>query len=285
MNEEGSRFSPATMGSGVYCGDLVLDSILTQTDSDGILLSDALNSMKVALGDIKPQQSPSTYSGYIESHIEQGPILEKSHTTIGAVSSIQGLRQYEIVVNGQSAHAGTTPNNERQDALMSAIKIVNDISHQILDEEDRVRFTVGSFDVTPGSPNTIPSKVIFSIDLRHPENQRLDEIENIIYQEVVNSKICTAQINCLIRSSVTNFDDYIVDLIVDSARTLDFPVIKLPSGATHDAKSMAKLCPSAMIFVPCKDGISHNEKEWAEAEHLWAGASVLADVILGISNT
>ena len=279
MNEEGSRFSPATMGSGVYAGALDLEATLSSADSDGIVLSDALAIMKSTLGNVKHADFPHTYDAYFEAHIEQGPVLEEKAALIGAVSGIQGLRQYEVTVSGQSAHAGTTPKSRRQDALLSAMALINDIIARIDDSEDLVRFTVGRFEVHPGSPNTVPSKVIFSIDLRHPDDNRLGEIEQLIIQCADRVQVCRVDCRCLIRSAVTRFDETLVASITSAAKALEYAVIILPSGATHDAKSMAMLCPTAMIFVPCRDGVSHHESEWAEPEHLWAGACVLADVI------
>ncbi len=279
QNEEGSRFAPATMGSGVYSGELVLEDLLRLSDSKGIVFKDALESMHLAFGDIEKQQFPASYDAYIEAHIEQGPILEDSQSSVGVVTSIQGLRQYQVTVTGQAAHAGTTPESQRKDALMSTIDLISNMNNSINDKGDKLRFTVGSLDVKPGSPNTIPSEVIFSIDLRYPGDNRLDDIEKIVFQAVDNVKLCTANVKCLIRSAVTHFDESLVDLIDSTAKELKFSAKKLSSGATHDAKSMAKLCPCAMIFVPCKDGISHNKNEWAEPEDLWAGACVLADVI------
>ena len=279
MNEEGSRFSPATMGSGTYAGLLKLEDILLLTDSGGVVLSDAIEIMKASIGNIGYEDSRSTYNAYLEAHIEQGPVLEESEIQIGAVSGIQGLRQYEVIVSGQSAHAGTTPRSRRQDALLSAMSLINDITAAINDSEDQVRFTVGRFEVRPGSPNTVPSEVIFSIDLRHPDDNRLEEIELLIIQCTNRVQICRVDFQCLIRSAFTQFDEALVASIESAAKALDFSVISLPSGATHDARSMAMLCPTSMIFVPCRDGVSHHESEWAEPEHLWAGACVLADVI------
>jgi len=284
LNEEGSRFSPATMGSGVYAGLLDLEDTLLLTDGDGVVLGDALEMMKSTLGNLEHENSPSIYDAYFEAHIEQGPVLEASHTQIGAVSGIQGLRQYEVIVSGQSAHAGTTPRSRRQDALVSAMSLINDITAAIDDSEDLVRFTVGRFEVHPGSPNTVPSKVIFNIDLRHPDDDRLEEIEKIIVQCTGRVKTCRADLQCLIRSPVTHFDEGLVRLIESAAKALEFSVKTLPSGATHDASSMARLCPTVMIFVPCRDGVSHHESEWAEPEHLWAGACVLADAIEARAN-
>jgi N-carbamoyl-L-amino-acid hydrolase len=284
MNEEGSRFGPATMGSGVYAGLLELEDILLLTDADGVVLGDALAVMKSSLDNVEFEDAPCIYNAYFEAHIEQGPVLEESETQIGAVSGIQGLRQYEVIVSGQSAHAGTTPRSRRRDALVAAMALISDITVAINDDEDLVRFTVGRFEVRPGSPNTIPSEVLFSIDLRHPDDNRLEEIERLIAQCVKRVQNCRVDFRCLIRSAVTRFDQALVASIEHAAEVLEFSVKTLPSGATHDAKSMATLCPTAMIFVPCRDGVSHHESEWAEAEHLWAGACVLADVIEARSN-
>ena len=284
MNEEGSRFSPATMGSGVYAGVLSIDQMLTTRDRDGIVLSDALAEMKSALGSVEHQSTRLPCSAYIEAHIEQGPVLENSQAIIGVVTGIQGLRQYEITVKGKAAHAGTTPRSRREDALMSALQLISDITVLIDDAEDQVRFTVGRFEVSPGTPNTVPSRVVFSIDLRHPDEVRLNEIEQLIQQQADQVEVCTAVLRSLIHSPSIRFDPNLVRTVEASARVLGLEFQMLPSGATHDASSMANLCPSAMIFVPCRGGESHNENEWAEAEHLWAGACVLADTIYSLGD-
>jgi N-carbamoyl-L-amino-acid hydrolase len=162
---------------------------------------------------------------------------------------------------------------------MSSIQLISDITASFEDAEDRVRFTVGRFEALPGTPNTVPSSVVFTIDLRHPDDQRLNEIEQIIHQQVAQVEKCTVEVRSLILSPSINFDEGLVQSVESNARNLGYAVQVLPSGATHDAASMARLCPTAMIFVPCRGGESHNENEWAEAEHLWAGACVLADTI------
>jgi len=257
MNEEGSRFSPATMGSGVHAGVLSLEDMLGVEDRDGVVLADALAEMQSALGSVEQQPARLPCSAYLETHIEQGPVLE----------------------SGKAAHAGTTPRSRRKDALMASLQLIGDITASIDDADDQVRFTVGRFELLPGTPNTVPASAVFSIDLRHPDEDRLNEIENLMRRQVEQIESCTAELRSLIHSPSISFDADLVQSVADSAQTLGLTSQALPSGATHDAASMARLCPSAMIFVPCRGGESHNESEWAEAEHLWAGACVLADVI------
>ena len=278
-NEEGSRFSPATMGSGVYAGLLSLEDMLAVRDSAGVVLRDALAQTFLDLGEIDTLGTPPPVSAYLELHIEQGPVLERNGTLIGNVTGIQGLRQYRISIDGKAAHAGTTPVSQRQDALMSALNVIRDIQSGIDNQDDTVRFTIGRLDVAPGAPNTVASNVVFTIDLRHPDPDRLQQIEDMISRRCTQPGPCVIDLDCLIRSAPTQFDAALVASVRDSALSLGLTTEPIVSGATHDAMSMAALCPTAMIFVPCLDGESHNELEWAEAEHLWAGTCVLADTI------
>ena len=279
MNEEGSRFSPATMGSGVYADVLPIADVLNTKDREGVCLSDALVEMQTEFEDVERQPERLSCCAYLEAHIEQGPVLEDCGAAIGAVTGIQGLRQYEVVVSGKAAHAGTTPRSRRKDSLMSAVALISRISASIEDHEDQVRFTVGRLEVSPGTPNTVPSEVKFTIDLRHPDETRLNELEALIRCQISEVDVCGVGFKRLIHSPSVRFETELVTIVEDAASALGFGVKSLPSGATHDAASMAKVCPTAMIFVPCREGESHNENEWAAPEHLWAGACVLADVI------
>src|ERR671923_1744705 len=175
-NEEGSRFQPATMGSAVFAGALPLETALATTDAAGISVAQALAETMQRLAVSQQRAFRCPIAAYVEAHIEQGPILEATHHTIGIVSGIQGLRWFRIEVTGEEAHAGTTPRRIRKDAFVAAIRMVTALQKLMDDEADTVRFTVGRFEVTPNSPNTVPSGVLFTIDLRHPDADVLSRL-------------------------------------------------------------------------------------------------------------
>ncbi|PLP60771.1 Zn-dependent hydrolase [Mesorhizobium loti] len=287
MNEEGARFAPTTMGSGAFAGVLPLPEILTTRDGDGITVADALATSIATLEKSTPlarRPLGTRAHAYIETHIEQGPILDAADIAIGIVTGVQGLRQFEIVVSGVERHAGTTPKHQRKDALASARAIITAIEAECADDEDLVRFTVGRMEVRPGVLNTIPSEVVFTVDLRHPQAATLDRLAASIETAArTHAAPCTASVRPLLASAPTVFDPALIGRIAEACDRLGYSRRDLISGATHDAKHLADRCASGMIFIPCRDGISHNEAESAEPEHMIAGAAVLAEVVLGLA--
>lgn len=285
MNEEGARFQPATMGSAVFAGALALDTVLSTTDSAGISVAQALADSLPHLA--VPQQRALRFpmAAYLEAHIEQGPILEATQHTLGIVSGIQGLRWFRVEVKGEEAHAGTTPRRIRKDALVAAMRMVTALQELMYDAADTVRFTVGRFEATPNSPNTVPGRVLFTIDLRHPEAAVLtrlgDQVEAICRAEAQG---CGVVVTETLHSSPVEFDPAIRDLLRDAATRQALTHMDMVSGATHDAKYMAELCPSGMLFVPCRGGISHNEAEDAAPADLAAGTKILAEAMLELAN-
>jgi len=197
------------------------------------------------------------------------------------VSSIQGLRWFRVEVTGQEAHAGTTPRARRRDALTAAVDMVRALRDLMLDTTDTARFTVGRFEVHPNSPNTVPGRVLFTIDFRHPDGTLLtrlgDEVAAVCRAHAGG---CAVDVIETLNSPPTEFDHRICELIQAAAERQGLPHMRIVSGATHDAKYMAGLCPTGMIFVPCERGISHNEGERASAADLAAGARLLAEVML-----
>jgi N-carbamoyl-L-amino-acid hydrolase len=222
---------------------------------------------------------------YIEAHIEQGPRLENEGKTIGVVTLIQGQRRFLIDIIGEEAHAGTTPERVRKDAFKAAAAMVAALEPVMHDPQDVLRFTIGRFEVYPGSPSTVPSKVHFIIDLRHPDPETIkrlgDQIEGICLK---NARGCEVKVTPVSYVQPCIFPKQIVDLVRDSAAALKLPHMDIVSGAGHDAMYVAKLCPSGMIFVPCERGISHNESENATSSDLAAGARVLADALMALAN-
>ncbi len=283
-NEEGGRFQPGAMGSAVFVGKMDAADLMQLRDGDGMLLTDALAQTLAATTNL-PQRKRETPAAYIEAHIEQGPILEAANLQIGIVTDIQGMRQFRVEITGEEAHAGTTPVKSRRDALMSATDMIGALEAFMADAQDKVRFTVGRFETKPGSPNTIPSYVFFTVDLRHPDPATLirlgDGVEAICQTHV---RGCEVTVEELYHIAPTHFDPDIVAALRASAAALNLPNLDMISGAGHDAMYLATLCPAAMIFVPCEKGISHNESENAKPEDLAAGTKLLAHALVSLAN-
>jgi N-carbamoyl-L-amino-acid hydrolase len=283
-NEEGGRFPPCTMGSAVFTGARKLDDFLGVTDNDGVLLRDALARTVAATPQATRRAFNTPAAAYIEAHIEQGPRLEREHKTIGVVTGIQGLRWFNIEVFGESAHAGTTPVSRRKDALREAVAIINAIAELARDATDVTRFTVGRMLVTPNSPNSIASHVLFSVDLRHPDPATIQHLAAAVEPLARDSvKSCTVKVTPTLHDDPCVFDAAVVNAIERAAVDLNLPHLRLPSGASHDANYMARVCPAGMIFVPCEKGISHNEAENAAPGDLAAGARVLTAALLELA--
>ncbi len=284
MNEEGSRFQPGAMGSAVFAGALSLEAALATTDRAGVSVADAL---KQTLADA-PAPARMALGGpvaaYVEAHIEQGPRLEAAGRTIGIVTGIQGQRRYTVDIVGEEAHAGTTPRAVRKDALSAAVAIVAALEELMADPEDTVRFTVGRFEVHPGSPNTVPGRVHFTIDFRHPDaavlaarGDRIADVAN------AHAKGCAVTVTEISRIAPTVFARDVVDLVRTSAARLGYAHMDMPSGAGHDAMHIARMAPAGIIFVPCWRGISHNEAENATPADLAAGARVLVETLAALA--
>ena len=279
-NEEGSRFPPAMMGSGVFSGAIDLETALETKDSHGISVREALTNIGYA-GDRSCGNRP--IHTYLEAHIEQGPILEQENTTIGAVLGIQGIRWFDIVVEGKEAHAGPTPMSAREDALVGAANLILEIENIALRHLPDGRTTVGTMDVFPNSRNVIPGQITLGVDMRHPEAEVLAlmaEELRACFKIVCKARRVTGSISEIWYSPPTLFDAQTINTVEEMAQMRQFSCRRITSGAGHDAKYMADLCPTAMVFIPCDEGLSHNELENAKDEHLVAGAQVLLDTTL-----
>src|SRR4051812_44393794 len=284
-NEEGGRFAPCTMGSMIFTGARPLADVLEVTDNDGVKLKDALAATLAATPEVKPRGFKSPAAAYIETHIEQGPLLENAHKSIGVVTGIQGLRWFNVEVFGKTDHAGTTPLALRKDAVRDAIAIINALTELTRDPQDVTRFTVGRMLVTPNSPNSVASHVLFSVDIRHPDPatiRRLGEAVEPLARRTAG--VCEVKVTPTLHDDPCVFDAEVVNTIAKAAKTLGVSHMRLPSGASHDANYMARVCPTGMIFVPCENGVSHNEAENAKPEDLAAGARVLTATLLELAN-
>lgn len=275
-NEEGGRFSPGAMGSAVFTGARTLEDCLPITDLAGIRFADALRDTLAATPDLERRRFNMPLSAYVEAHIEQGPELEAKGLPIGVVNGIQGSRWFLVKVLGEGAHAGTSSLGSRKDALRSAVRIMSALEEMMHDGDDRVRFTVGRFDVTPNSPNTVPEEVLFSIDFRHPDQSMLEQ-KAVRIKEVCAHYAgpCKAEVAETFNRAPSSFSPKVVATLEQAAKDLDIGYQMMPSGAFHDANFLSEVCPTAMLFVPCERGISHNPAENAKPEDLAAGARVL----------
>ena len=284
-NEEGCRFAPGCTGSMVFAGVGTIADYENALAPDGARLGDELARTIAATPAARHRKAGFPLAGYIEAHIEQGPRLEAQGLTIGAVTGIQGGSSFEITVTGEEGHAGTLPLKLRRDAMRCAMAIVQGLYRLMEDADDVVKFTIGRFQAFPGSPNTIPGKVVFTIDFRHPDaavfNDRAGRIEAVCRE---NAGPCEVSVFTRHKNQPCVFPAEVVGLIEASARELAIPVTAMPSGAGHDSQLMAPLCPTGMLFVPCLKGISHSEAERAEPEDLAAGARVLADALVAMAN-
>lgn len=285
-NEEGSRFQPGAMGSAVFAGHNRLEEMLAVKDWKGVALKDALaETLKAAPAPMRPGKPGFTVASYVEAHIEQGPRLENEKKTIGVVTGIQGSRRYIVEVQGEEAHAGTTPRAVRRDAFAAAARIAAAMYEATTDADDTLRFTIGRVEVSPGSPNTVPGKALFTIDMRHPSNDVLEAHEKKLRDIVAARAVpCPATITRVTKVAPTDFDPAVIDLVRAKADELKLVNMDMPSGAGHDAMHIAKLCPAGMIFVPCERGVSHNEAENATPSDLAAGARVLVEVLEELAN-
>jgi len=280
-NEEGSRFVPVMMGSGVFCGAFSLETAYAAKDTEGKTVGDELERIGYK-GTEVPGQHP--IGAYFETHIEQGPVLEDADKVIGVVPGVLGLSWYDCVVTGMEAHAGPTPMALRKDALQISTKIMQEVVNIGNRYPPYGRGTVGMVQVFPNSRNVIPGEVKFSIDLRNVSSELLDTMHNEILAFVDKTSKDSGMSISVERVSYyppCPFHPDCVNAVREATATLGYSTMDVVSGAGHDAIYTARLAPSGMIFVPCKDGISHNEIEDAKSEHLEAGCNVLLHAMLG----
>ena len=284
-NEEGSRFVPVMMGSGVWAGAFTLDHALSAADREGTTVRQALQAIGYdGTAPAAVTDGATRFGAYFEAHIEQGPVLEASGCTIGAVTGALGQRWYDVVVTGQEAHAGPTPMDLRRDALQAATLLMQQVDAIARAEAPHARGTVGYVNVFPNSRNTIPGRVTFTVDFRHTDDaglQRMDAALRAAAQAVQAARRgVDVTLEPVVYFPPAPFDPALIEQVRTAARRHGLSHQDIVSGAGHDAVYVARQSPTAMIFVPCKDGISHNEVEDARPDHLAAGCQVLLDALL-----
>lgn len=279
-NEEGSRFVPVMMGSGVFAGAIPLERAYAATDAAGLTVRDELVRIG-ALGPERPGDHP--VAAYFEAHIEQGPVLEDHARTIGVVTGVLGIRWYDCTVTGFEAHAGPTPMRLRRDALQVATRLMQEVVAIAGRHGTQGRGTVGQVQVHPNSRNVIPGRVRFSIDLRNESDALCEAMDADLRQCCARLQAdsgLTVQLEPASAYPAQAFDLGCVAAVAAAAERLGHPAMPVVSGAGHDAVYLARRAPTGMIFVPCAGGVSHNEIEDADPRHLEAGANVLLQVML-----
>ena len=283
-NEEGARFAPDMMGSGVHQGALDLKEMLATVATDGNgVFGEELERIGYA-GDIPP--ATLTPRAYLELHVEQGPVLEQEKIQIGAVTGVQGISWTEYVIEGQSNHAGTTPMSMRHDAGAVAAAIAVEARAIATDFGPPQVSTVGVLEVSPGLVNVVPLRARLTVDLRNTDDDLLKAAENRLMaaaEAAAKAEGCTLKTRSLARFSPVVFDETVVAKVEAAAMERQMSVKRMPSGAGHDAQMFAPNCPTAMVFVPSEAGLSHNIKEHTEEADLVAGAQVLLDVVLDLA--
>jgi len=285
MNEEGSRFAPGMMGSAVFTGKRKLAEILPVRDRAGITVEDALKSVLDAEPDIPRRPLGFPVAGFLEPHIEQGRTLQDLGYTAGVVTGIQGKRTFRVDVIGEESHAGTTPRRARRDALTSAVAMVDALQKAIWGEGDTVRFTIGMFEVAPNAPSVVPGNVHFSIDLRHDDSAIIERLGNAIAGICDRTRgKCDVAVRELLYDAPLQFPEMMRSRIAGSAERLGISHMRLQSPAGHDARYLHYVCSTGMIFIPCKDGISHNEAESIAPADASAGARILAETAFELAN-
>ncbi len=283
-NEEGSRFAPAMIASGVYAGVFDLEYGLSRTDAKGITLGQALE--QIGYAGSEPMGGTPIHAAF-ELHIEQGPILEAEDITIGVVTGAQGQRWYEVELTGRTAHAGTTPMNHRLDALLGFARVVEAVHSLGLAQGAEGRATVGMANVFPNSRNVVPGRVFFSVEFRHPDEAVLEDMDRQFrgqVEQLANEIGLAHRVEQIFQYAPIAFDADCIQQISRAASELGHSQRPIISGAGHDACYLNRVAPTSMIFVPCVDGLSHNEAEhihpyWAEA-----GANVLLLAMLSKAN-
>lgn len=279
-NEEGSRFSPPMMCSGAFAGAFSESEVLDKRDRAGDRFGNALDAIgyrgKQPCGD-------HPVAAYFELHIEQGPILEAENRVIGAVTGVQGIRWYEVTLTGRDAHAGSTPMTMRADTLLAASTMIVAVSDMAKAYAPEGLGTVGLIENRPNSHNVIPGETFFTIDLRHPDDTALAGMEETMKSRlaaIAEEAGVALQMSRIWDAPAVPFDRRCIDMVAEAAKEAGFTLMEIVSGPGHDAAYLARITPTAMIFVPCRDGLSHNEAESITETEAEAGANVLLGAIL-----
>jgi beta-ureidopropionase / N-carbamoyl-L-amino-acid hydrolase len=282
-NEEGSRFAPAMMASAVYAGEFTTEDILGRRDVDGVTVGEALDAIGYrgteAVGKIK-------LGAFVELHIEQGPILEAENKTIGVVDHGQGIIWYNGTITGFASHAGATPMPLRRDALAAFSEVVLMLERLALGHGPHAVGTIGEVVIANPSRNVIAGDLTFTMEVRSPNSATLDALDKELQAavaEIATRRRVDIAVDRIWRKEPTHFNTTLVDAVERAATDLGYSHRRVTSGAGHDACNLASIIPAAMIFVPCKDGVSHNELEDATQADCAAGANVLLHTVIALA--
>ena len=283
-NEEGARFSPAMIGSGVWSGAFSLDYGHARMDKDGKTIQEELRRIDYE-GDTPCKPDP--IKGFIELHIEQGPILENEALQIGILTGVQGMNWYDLTIKGQPVHAGPTPMENRFDPFMGLHKIINKMYEMTAEYEPWSRITFGDITAIPGARNTVPEKLILAVDLRHPDKDILAEMDKR-FRQIAHQECEAAGLSCQVgvewQSPAVVFDSGCIEAVRKATQDLGYLSKEMVSGAGHDAVYVSRVAPTSMIFVPCEKGISHNEAEYSKPGDIESGCNVLMNAIVELTS-
>ncbi|MDR9439189.1 MAG: M20 family metallo-hydrolase [Halomonas sp.] len=284
-NEEGARFAPGASGSSWFAGQREYDDIVAALDDNGVRFGDALQECLMLLEGkgLVYRPAPFVPHAFLELHIEQGPVLEQLGKPVGVVSGIQGVNWYRIEVEGVANHAGTTPRQARRDAFDGAHELVSAMKAGIREQDDDLRFTIGRFSLWPDAVNTIAQRATFTIDLRHPDQQVLDALDSRFHALAEQEwSGCAVSLEATSRVAPVAFSEHLLAVLRESAGSVCARAPELLSGAFHDAIHLAHVCPTAMLFTPCRAGISHHPDEHIERQDAVISARVLAEAALRV---
>jgi N-carbamoyl-L-amino-acid hydrolase len=282
-NEEGSRFPMAMMGSAVWAGRLPLESAHALTDRAGVSVKRELERLQV---DTNQPLERQAVKASLEVHIEQGPVLEQHAKTIGVVTGVQHMSRHEISITGQEAHAGPTPMHLRRDPIRVLADVLPQLYRLTESHGPDARFTVGLIETRPGSPNTVPGSLLFTVDVRHPDAGHYAALKAAVHDTVhsaLNAHGLDGQVRCVWEAPGVVFDAACVTAVRSATHALGLSGMDMVSGAGHDSCNVSAVVPTAMVFVPCAGGLSHNEAESATASDLAAGANVLLHAMLALA--
>ncbi len=282
-NEEGARFEPSMMASGILSGKFQKDVMMKKTDVDGVTFEQALQSCGYE-GDTSNRLTEA--SAFVELHIEQGPILEREAKSIGVVECVLGMVCYEIEVTGESDHAGTTPMDMRKDALFATNNLIAEARHELGRLDSNLVYTMGRMNVLPNIHTVIPNKVIFSLEARHTDEDAIASVEKIIQSlpdQAELSEGCEVRVTKLWGRDTVWFDKTVCDEVEESVRSLGYSYKRMVSGAGHDAQFLASYIPTAMIFIPSVNGKSHCEEEFTPWEECEKGVNVLLETVIKLA--
>lgn len=282
-NEEGARFEPSMMASGILSGKFQKDVMMKKTDVGGVTFEQALQSCGYE-GDTSNRLTEA--SAFVELHIEQGPILEREAKSIGVVECVLGMVCYEIEVTGESDHAGTTPMDMRKDALFATNNLIAEARHELGRLDSNLVYTMGRMNVLPNIHTVIPNKVIFSLEARHTDEDVIASVEKIIQSLPDQAELlegCEVRVNKLWGRDTVWFDKTVCDEVEESVRSLGYSYKRMVSGAGHDAQFLASYIPTAMIFIPSVNGKSHCEEEFTPWEECEKGVNVLLETVIKLA--